>query len=275
MRVLLLGGAGFIGRALAETLTRRGDRVDVAARGSFLDPLDADAVARWVEQEQVDGVVNLVGAGITRGSASLEEMERINTQQPIAVASALAELVGRVHLVHAASSTERLPGQDLDESDYSRTKHAGTVGVAEVSDRADWPVTIARLHNTYGPGQPATRFVAATVSALRAGRPIVLAHPRRVRDFVYVDDVAESLAVALDQEPGGRPDIGTGTGTALADLAHLAAQTVGAPAELVVVEHESAAPDPHLATVCAIPFGSYGLCRTSLTDGIRLMTEAP
>lgn len=275
MRVLLLGGAGFIGRALQANLIERGDQVDVAARGLIVDPLDAPAVARWVDEQRVDSVVNLVGAGITRGSASGEDMQRINTAQPIAVVRALAGLERPVHLVHAASSTERLPGQSLDESDYSRTKHAGTTGVAEVSEETGWPVTIARIHNTYGPGQPATRFVAATIQALRQGEPIVLAHPQRVRDFVYIDDVADSLAEAVSRTPGGRAEIGTGTGTGLAELALLVAATVGASADLVVVDQASPEPDPHLATVCGIPFGSYGLCRTSLADGIRLMTEAP
>lgn len=275
MRVLLLGGAGFIGRALAARLAERGDAVDVAGRGGPVDPLDAVAVARWVDDRAVDAVVNLVGAGISRGSASLADMERANAQQPADIAAALASLDRPVHLLHAASSTERLDGQDLDESDYSRTKHAGTVAVAEVSARTGWPLTIARIHNTYGAGQPATRFVAAVVTTLRAREPLVLAHPDRVRDFVYVDDVARSLVAALDEAPGGRPEIGTGTGTRLEAVARLVAGTLGAPEELVTRGPQSEVPDPHLATVCPIPFGSFGLCRTSLADGIRLMTEAP
>jgi nucleoside-diphosphate-sugar epimerase len=201
-------------------------------------------------------------------------MERTNAQQPADIAAALASLDRPVHLLHAASSTERLDGQDLDESDYSRTKHAGTVAVSEVSARTGWPLTIARIHNTYGPGQPATRFVAAVVAALRAGEPVVLAHPDRVRDFVYVDDVARSLVATLDEAAGGRPEIGTGTGTRLEAVARLVARTVGAPESLVVRGRPSDVPDLHLATVCPIPFGSFGLCRTVLPDGIRLMTEA-
>lgn len=274
MRVLLLGGDGFIGRALTARLVERGDAVELAGRRGPLDPLDARAVARWVEERDIDGVVNLIGAGISRGSASLGDMVRANTDQPIEVAAALAGLDRPVHLVHAASSTERLADQDLDESDYSRTKYAGTMGVAAVEAGTGRPVTIARIHNTYGADQPATRFVAAVVSSLRERTPVVLAHPDRVRDFVYVDDVALSLAAALADAPGGRPEIGTGTGTRLEVVARLIAATLGAPDDLVVRGPQSKEPDPHLATVCPIPFGSFGLCRTGLADGIRLITEA-
>ncbi len=73
--------------------------------------------------------------------------------------------------VHAASSTERTADDDSDESEYSRSKHEGALALRALAHDAESPVTLLRIHNTYGPGQPGTRFVAIPCKRSAEGLP--------------------------------------------------------------------------------------------------------
>jgi dTDP-L-rhamnose 4-epimerase len=103
------------------------------------------------------------------------------------------------------------------------------------------PVTTLRLQNVYGPGQSLTNSYTGIVSLFsqlaREGRSIPLYEDGDiVRDFVYIDDVAEAFAVAV--RAGADPDrptldVGTGVASTIRDLAVAIARYHGAPAPVV------------------------------------------
>ena len=273
MRVMLLGGTGFLGDALAARLRRAGIEVLTASRAATadvaFDATDPHSVHAVLDVD-VDTVVNLAGAGLSPGTADPDLMASVNTRLPALILQTLQASGRDVAFVHAASSTERVAGQTTDESDYSRTKHAGTLALRLAAEGTSMPVAILTVHNTYGPHQPRARFVAAITDTLRRGEPVTLNYPDRVRDLVFVDDVAASFAHALlTPEPGvTEVHVGTGVGLTLHGAALEIAAAVGADPALV-----SAAPvvglDPNPVTVSPELGGTYGLCTTSFTEGIR------
>lgn len=277
-RVLLLGGTGFIGRAAYRELVARGHQVTTVARSPLadvrLDVTDLAAVQGALMAADVDVVVNLLGAGLAAGTVDLATMTVVNAELPGLVLRTLIDRGLPVSLVHAASSTERRSEDEAHESEYSRTKHLGAVSLREVAQGGSIPVTMLRIHNSYGPGQPSNRFVASMVQTLRAGRPATLHFPDRVRDFVYIDDVAACIAHALTMTSPGvtDADIGTGTGTSLREVAVRIAALLGRSADLV----QGAVPrldDPHPSAICSVPRGTFGLCTTTLDEGLRRMVE--
>ncbi len=102
-------------------------------------------------------------------------------------------------------------------------------------------LTVLRLQNVYGPGQSLTNAYTGIVSLFgrlaRARRPLeVYEDGRIVRDFVFIDDVVEALAIAVES-PGSRPrllDIGSGVATTIHELARQMAALCGAPEPVVV-----------------------------------------
>ena len=99
------------------------------------------------------------------------------------------------------------------------------------------PFTILRLQNVYGIGQSLTNSYTGIVSLFcrlaRAGKSIpVYEDGRIIRDFVYIDDVAQAIvrAAALGTADGEILDIGTGVPTSIGDLARTIASLYGAPA---------------------------------------------
>lgn len=270
-RVLLLGGTGFLGQAVRAALEVDGAQVTTVARSTTadvrIDATDLSLVAALLG-DGPDVVVNLLGAGLAAGSADPETMTAVNALFPSALYHLLAEQRPQCLFVHAASSTERLPDQTADESEYSRTKHEGSERLRAAVRVGGPDVRILTIHNTYGPGQPAARFVAATIARLRSGEGIALAYPDRIRDFVLVSDVASAIAAAAQGWGPVEQQVGTGIGTSLRDAALTIAEVLGQPSALVTTGTAPLA-DPNPVTVCPVVGGTLGLCATGFRDGIR------
>ena len=86
--------------------------------------------------------------------------------------------------------------------------------------------TVARFTNPYGPGQPAARVAYGVVNRMihlaLADQPLpIYGDGSQRRDYVFVDDSADALIQLGDNEASnGRAfNVGSGTGTALADMA--------------------------------------------------------
>jgi nucleoside-diphosphate-sugar epimerase len=82
---------------------------------------------------------------------------------------------------------------------------------------------ILRPFSIYGPGLSPHSLIGTIVHQARRGEAVVLADLRPVRDYCYVDDLAEAVACACTAQISSPcvVNIGTGTGTSAAELAGL------------------------------------------------------
>lgn len=272
-RILILGGTGFIGQPLATRLARLGDFVTTVSRSARadvrLDARDLTIAREFLTSETFDAVINLMGAGLATDTEDPGTLTTINAHLPGVVLRTLIAHHPRTRLIHAGSSTERLASDAADESDYSRTKHEGAESLRALASSAIEPVTLLRIHNTYGPGQPITRFIAGTVTSLMSNHEVILNYPDRVRDFVFLDDVVASFVSALDNSSPGlnEVELGTGVGSSLYMAAREIAHILERPVELVT-RARPASRDPHPFAVAARRGGTYGTCLTSLRIGL-------
>ncbi len=80
MRVLLLGGTGFIGTALTQRLGARGDETVTVSRANGadvrLDARDLSALRGFLRHERFDAVINLMGTGLASDTASPTSLSR-------------------------------------------------------------------------------------------------------------------------------------------------------------------------------------------------------
>lgn len=258
MRVLVTGGAGFIGSHLVRALLERGDRVRVVddfstGRESNLEGLPVDVVRGDVRDASavalaVDGCEAVLHeAAEVSVPRSVEDPERarsINAGGTRVVLDA-CRAAGVVRFVQASScavygASERERQSEADppspQSPYAASKLEAEVLALEATRRGLVAVSL-RYFNVYGarqdPGSAYAAVVAAFASALREGRqPVVHGDGHQTRDFVHVDDVVRANLLALDAPvlAAERPvNVGTGRAISVLELGRVMGDVLGRP----------------------------------------------
>jgi UDP-glucose 4-epimerase len=258
MRVLVTGGAGFIGSHLTDALVARGDEVSVAddlstgvaARvpaGAVLHKLsvtDAGPLGDLVAQEQPDLICHLAAQiSVTASVANPAGDARANVVGTVNVLEAARAAGARVLL---CSTGGALYGRDapipsmedvlpLPESPYGVAKYCAEQYVGLYNRLHGGCHSVLRLANVYGPRQdPAGEcgVVPIFCAAVAAGRaPTVYGTGQQTRDYVYVGDVVAAFLAAADRNRPGVWNIGTGAEVSVLDLVGLISQVSGRPVE--------------------------------------------
>ncbi|MFJ9526349.1 NAD-dependent epimerase/dehydratase family protein [Streptomyces cyaneofuscatus] len=259
--VLLLGGTGFLGRAIGAAFEAGGARVLSAARGGplrlDLTRAGAEDLAALLRAHPPDVVVNAAGRA---WRATDEEMYAANAHAVVRLVEAMAGLPDRPRLIQLGSVHEYgagVVGAGLREDHppapvtaYGRSKLRGSQAVLDGVRTANLDGIVLRLANVCGPGAPAGSLLGAVGARLaRAGSapraaddPVVLrvAPLRARRDFVDVRDVAEAVVAAAGL-PGTGPaepviNIGLGEALDMRELVERLAALSGLPVRIVEAE---------------------------------------
>lgn len=253
MRVLVTGGAGFIGSNLVHALVAGGRDVGVIddfSTGSLanlhpsawtrhmdiLDPSLPDAVAEFAP----DAVVHLAAqTDVTRSFADPERDRAVNVDGTAAVARAAAAAGARIVLSASSAAVygapESLPLREeapkLPINPYGASKLAAEATLAGALEGTGVDFASMRFSNVYGPrqdGHGEGGVVAIFATRLAAGgRPVIYGDGRQTRDFIFVGDVVAFIVEALEPEAplaGPMPDgpaynVSTGQGTSVLQVA--------------------------------------------------------
>lgn len=234
--LLIVGGTGFIGSRLAQSLTGAGWRLLIPTRrraraAHLLHLPTADVIEADVHDParlaglvaQADAVVNLVGvlhspSGTPYGPA----FAKAHVELPARLAQACRQAgVGRLIHVSALGAGADAP------SEYQRSKAAGEAALIDAcGDALDW--TVFRPSVVFGPGDSFLNLFAS-LARLFPVLPLGGAYTRF--QPVFVGDVVAALRAALDQGRGvgevlelAGPEVYT-----LADLVRLASTAAGHP----------------------------------------------
>lgn len=269
MRVLVTGGAGFIGSNLVDGLLEEGHDVAVVddlstgreanlsgamasgARLHQMDIRDAGAITACFAAERPEVVFHLAAQIDVRRSVVDPAVDvRINVEGTVNVleacrASAVRRLVfsstggalyGEAEVVPTPETAPIRPlapyGQDKFAAEGSIAVHARLHGFSAVT---------LRYANVYGPRQDP--LGEGGVVAIYCGRAlagqgaVVYGDGEQTRDFVYVGDVVEANLAAASSDLAGAYNVGTGTETSVLELAAaLSSHGLGA------LEHQAARP---------------------------------
>lgn len=261
MKVVVTGGAGFIGGNVCRHLAHRGHE------GVVLDDLSTGSVAnvegsgaRLVEGSILDAAALdevLEGAGavihlgarpsVPRSIADPMASHLVNATGTMEVLEA-ARRAGDVHVLVASSSSvygsnPALPKHEdlvpMPMSPYAASKLAAESYALAHGAAFGMPVLAFRFFNVFGPLQPAGHAYAAVVPAFveaaLAGTPLpVQGDGTQTRDFTYVATVAEVLVDAVERRvTSERPvNLAFGSRVSLLELAALLGEVLGRELEL-------------------------------------------
>ena len=251
MRIIVTGGAGFIGSNLVHVLVQAHDVcvIDDLSSGSP-DNLHPGAVTRTMDildsrlpevfaEFAPEVVVHLAAQPSVAASFADPERDRaVNVEGTRAVARA-ARTVGARRVLSASSAAVYGEPAEIPLREGSRTEPVNPYGVSKLSaeevladELADSGCDFAslRFSNVYGPRQDATGeggVVAVFCQALAGGEtPVIYGDGIQTRDFIFVGDVVGALLTAIAHEEAlggqgaaGAYNISTGTETTVQALA--------------------------------------------------------
>ncbi len=263
MRVVVTGGAGFLGSHLCDRLLQRGEEV-VAIDNLLTGRLDNIAhlfgnqrftfqhhnVSNFVHVPgRVDAVLHFASPASPRDYLEMPiqtlKVGSLGTHNMLG----LAKDKGARLLLASTSEVYGDPQVHPQTEDY--WGHVNPVGPRGVYDEAKRfaeamtmayhryhgvEVRIARIFNTYGPRlRPGDgRVVSNFLSQALAGKPITIyGDGSQTRSFCYVDDEVAGLLALLDSSTVGPVNIGNPNELAVRELAELVIEITGSKSELV------------------------------------------
>jgi UDP-glucuronate 4-epimerase len=309
MRILVTGGAGFIGSHLAERLVSSGHCVSIVDDlNDFYSPevkranLNAVGAAgpvefHWCDIRNVDAMDRIVGsfqpeaifhlaarAGVR---PSLEQpllYEETNVKGTLILLEA-ARRNGVKKFVFASSSSvygiaNRVPFREDDPvhcpiSPYAATKLAAEKFCFTYSHLYRLPVVCLRFFTVYGPRQRPDLAIHKFARLIEAGRPVpFFGDGSSGRDYTYIDDAVSGLLAALSYDTRFEIfNIGNSRPVKLTELVSTLEAALGKPA---VLERRPDQPGDVPLTFADISKAGRLLGyqpRTSFEDGIRKFVE--
>lgn len=103
---------------------------------------------------------------------------------------------------------------------YGTCKHSLQLMSDAFAQQAELDAAWGRIFFLYGPHENPNRLVASVVRAVLSGEPAPCSHGNQLRDFLYVQDVADAFVALLDSGVSGAVNIGSGRPVALRDVVY-------------------------------------------------------
>ncbi len=261
MRMLVTGGAGFLGHHLCNALVDVGHEVIAVDDLSSGDPerLDEQVLFHrasvlnrpklWTLLHGVDCVYHLAARVLVAESVLYpREYNEVNVGGTVALLEAMRDLeIPRLILASSGAIYGEQEKQPIAESarphprsPYAVSKLSAEHYVHTIGALWDISTTVLRIFNAYGPGQTLPASHAPVVprflqQAVGGGSLVIFGDGTQTRDYVYIDDVVTGLRAASTAEDVNRRtlNIGSGVETSVNDLAELILDVTGSKSNII------------------------------------------
>lgn len=300
-RILITGGAGFVGSGLARTLVDNGATVDIVdnlfAGRRELIPEDAafheldirsDELTEILQAFRPTAIVHL--AAIHSIPYCIEHPEAafdVNVMGTRMLLEAARSLDSLEQVVYASTAAVYPPRNEAHIEDtapspigvYGRTKLIGEDLARLFHADTGVPTVSARLFNVFGPDDTNDHLIPAVVDQLHNGTfEIELGNLTPKRDFVYTDDVVRALTKILSEFDGSYRayNVGTGTAYSVKEVVECIGNALGEEIEIIQDDTRVRANDrPQLrADPSRIRREIGWQPRTEFVDGLRSLLES-
>lgn len=290
-RVVITGGAGFVGRAAVAAFAGRGVPITVVDRHAHPDPAVRSIVGDLTGSSSDDVITHALGGGDVAGVVHLAAITSVlrSIEHPAATYQANVALTqellegcrqaGVERFIMASTNAvvgdvgqarvdETVPLRPL--TPYGATKAACEMLLSGYAGAYGMSACALRFTNIYGPGmEHKDSFVPRMMRAALAGRGVqIYGDGLQRRDLVHIDDVCQAVVSAWDRRFTGTAIIGSGQSVTVLELLAAARLVTGAA---LPAEHVEAKPGEMPAVIVDIRHAREQLGywpSVSLLDGL-------
>ena len=236
MKVLLIGGRGFIGREILLQVKQLGWEITEFNRteANPLGYMNKLAVTELFANHSFDCVIST--AWNTTHSTYRDSSENFQHQ---AATENLASEVKRFSVpifVGLGSAAEygdnNLAANSLSSilkpvDNYSNAKISTFLSLTRIFESTGTLLIWHRIFQPYGHGQDPNRFLPTLLSKVSSGSKVEIKNPGHIYDWINVSDVAKAVIYTIKNKISGAIDVGTGIGTSNEQLASVVSSVLG------------------------------------------------
>lgn len=268
MRYVIFGGAGFLGTHLAERLTCLGATVVVVDRPERLNKLPQHECLEMHEARTLgnnvcrkvicrDDVVFHLWSETSPHTSNNDVGADLNLNllPTVAMLERSVEVkIGR--FIFASSSGVYGTGHEMPICEQWPTEPVSSYGIVKLATEKYLALyrrlygldsRVLRIGNAYGPGLPVTgrqNLIGALLRSAALDTPVhIWGNGLAKKDYVFSDDVVDAMVkVAVSEQDSGTLNIGTGRGTAIAELINAVELVTGKSLTLRCEDHKRTDP---------------------------------
>lgn len=252
-KILVTGGAGFIGSNLSNRLLETGQKVyviDNLSKGKIeflkngveliIEDISSKKASALVKKIKPEYIVHLAAESNLAKSYKNPKKDLENNFFPIVQLVEISKEIEIKKFIFASSAavfgnTTNIPILETflkePSSPYGVSKLCAEYYLYFASQKYNLPYITLRFANVYGKNQNSTAeggVVAIFVSnVLRGNKVIIFGNGKQTRDFIYVEDVVDAIIASLKSNNVGDYNVGTSKETTVNDLLEIVMKTVG------------------------------------------------
>lgn len=236
-KVLITGGAGFIGANLTRKLIKLDYDVNLLIRSSTdlwrlkeilpqikihkTDILNKQKLSEKVKSINPSIIIHLATHTKYRNHQDFEQMAETNIMGTLNLLDASKNINYSLFINTGSSSEYGTKNDPMRETDllepisfYAATKASATLLCQVFAKQYGKPIATLRPFSAYGPHEEKDRFIPTIIKAIIDNKPIKLTSGSQRRDFIYIDDIVDIYikTIAAEKELSEQIlNMGTGT----------------------------------------------------------------